>query len=145
MQEAQEAGEAPEAHAMRIYAYYACRRCSAPYFAGLAACGEAEEASERLCADCARPPGARACRHGTEYQQWKCRYCCSVASFKCWNTHSFCGDCHARQVAGEYLSRQPPSVFPVCPGPPNCPLGVRHGHCEETFLGCTMCKSLAGF
>jgi hypothetical protein len=137
-------GESPESFAMRIYAYYACQRCKAPFFAGLAACGEAEESSELLCGDCARPAGGR-CRHPQEFHMWKCRFCCSVASFRCWTTHSFCQKCHARQVAGEFLSRQPPSAFPVCAGPSVCPLGVKHGHCEETFLGCSMCKSLAGF
>ncbi len=83
--------------------------------------------------------------HAAEFQQFKCRYCCSVASFKCWSTHSFCISCHERQVAGDYLSRKPVSAFKVCAGPEECPLGIAHSHCDEVYLGCSMCKSMKGF
>ncbi len=142
--EVKESGETPESYAMRIYSYYVCGKCSQPYFAGLVVCGEADEGSKRRCPDCTKPAEVK-CKHGSEFQQFKCRFCCSVASFKCWSTHSFCTNCHQRQVSGEYLSRQPASFFKVCPGPSECPLGIKHPHCEEVYLGCSMCKSMKGF
>ena len=137
------------AYAMHIYSYYTCRRCSSPFFAGLAVCGEAPENGQegRLCTDCfeATMPKKNCSRHRAEFVQWKCRFCCNVAAFKCWNTHSFCNSCHAKQVAGDHLSRKPPSAFPVCPGREKCPLGVDHPHVEEFCLGCVLCKNERAF
>ena len=140
-----EAGEAPEKYAMRIYSYYLCKRCSEPYFAGLAICGDMDEGADRLCKECKGVNKEVRCRHAEEYLQWKCRFCCSVRTFMCWNSTSFCADCHRKQVSGDYLSRKPISAFPVCSGRGQCPLGVDHPHCQEFFLGCMLCKSLGSF
>ena len=37
-------------------------------------------------------------KHGTEAIEWKCKFCCSVASWFCWGTTHFCDDCHRKQV-----------------------------------------------
>jgi hypothetical protein len=33
-------------------------------------------------------------KHGTDYLEYKCRYCCSVAVFFCFGTTHFCNACH---------------------------------------------------
>ena len=33
-------------------------------------------------------------KHGTDFLEYKCRYCCSVAVFFCFGTTHFCNACH---------------------------------------------------
>lgn len=140
-------------YAMDIYSYYSCCKCKKPYFAGLIACGDGpDDDSISMCPDCTDAASKKSgqaptkCnKHGTDFIVWKCRYCCSPASFKCWNTHSFCDSCHTRQSNGEYLSRMPSSAFPVCKNAQECPLKIRHDHCVEWCLGCSMCKTEKNF
>ena len=135
------------AYAMKIYSYYPCFECEQPYFAGLAVCGDAPDAQAGLCGMCEekKRPRSRCDKHGSEYMQWKCRFCCSIAAFKCWGSHSFCQSCHSIQVAGEHLSKKKPSAFPICSGKEHCPLKVNHPHVEEFSLGCALCKNERSF
>lgn len=54
------------------------------YFGGLARC-EAEtnsrwEPAELVCGACSDVAGARTCpKHGADFLEYKCRYCCSVS------------------------------------------------------------------
>lgn len=55
------------------------------YFGGLARC-EAEtsgwwEPNELVCGACSDVAGARTCpKHGADFLEYKCRYCCSVSN-----------------------------------------------------------------
>jgi hypothetical protein len=37
-------------------------------------------------------------KHGLEAIEYKCKFCCSVASWFCWGTTHFCDSCHRKQV-----------------------------------------------
>lgn len=134
----------PGKDVMDVYSYMMCSKCREPFFWGLIECGADGDGdnAERICESC-RGGNNRAsdncARHGKDFIAWKCRFCCSVASFKCWNTHSFCARCHDIQVKGFHLSKQQKSYFPQCGGRTVCPLGVDHPHVEEFCLGCTVC------
>ena len=97
---------------MERYAYYVCFKCGKAYFGGEARCdldagaGDAFNPEELVCGGCSdvsqvRNQGpahltpllsqAQMCpKHGTDYLEYKCRYCCSVAVFFCFGTTHFC-------------------------------------------------------
>ena len=97
---------------MERYAYYVCFKCGKAYFGGEARCdldagaGDAFNPEELVCGGCSdvsqvREQGpahltplsfqAQMCpKHGTDYLEYKCRYCCSVAVFFCFGTTHFC-------------------------------------------------------
>ena len=58
-------------------------------------------------------------KHGTKFMDWKCTYCCSVATFKCSGNIYLCDDCYeAGSLCWKLVIRE-------CSGV-NCPLGVPH-------------------
>ena len=34
-------------------------------------------------------------KHGTEFIQFKCRFCCSLSTWHCWGKTHFCSKCHS--------------------------------------------------
>uniref|UniRef100_A0A2A4JU85 RCR-type E3 ubiquitin transferase n=1 Tax=Heliothis virescens TaxID=7102 RepID=A0A2A4JU85_HELVI len=148
----------PAAYAMERYAYYVCHKCQKAYFGGLARC-EAEwsgwwEPAELVCGACSDVAGARTCpKHGADFLEYKCRYCCSVAVFFCFGTSHFCNACHDdfQRVTGI-----PKHMLPQCPAGPKgeqlpgsadeCPLHVQHPPTGEEFaLGCGVCRHAQAF
>lgn len=86
--------------------------------------------------------GIKECKkHGVEFIDFKCKYCCSIALWFCWGSTHFCDPCH--RVAGNN------KVTP-CKGKGKCDLGPSlEDHPEngtEYALGCNVCRSnyLAG-
>ena len=77
----------PMAYAMARLSYYECFKCKQPYFGGLKACDNVDDKDfkpeELVCGKCAAgglKSGIRECQvHGTDYIEYKCRFCCSVA------------------------------------------------------------------
>ena len=82
---------------MDRYAYYVCHKCRKAYYGGEARCevdmaGEASggeggglrvsedyDPSELVCGGCSDVARAQMCvRHGADFLEYKCRYCCSV-------------------------------------------------------------------
>ncbi|KAH3836593.1 E3 ubiquitin-protein ligase MYCBP2-like isoform X2 [Dreissena polymorpha] len=140
----------PELYAMDHYSYYQCFKCQKAYFGGAALCegGAADgdmKREELICPACAGPQMVQNCpTHGTDYIEYKCRYCCSVAIFFCFGNTHFCNTCHATP----YHTKCAP-----CPAGPGgrqltgkCPLGVRHApNGEECCLGCGLCANLQSF
>lgn len=107
---------------------------------------EEHDPSELVCGGCSGSALATTCpKHGAEFIEFKCQFCCHVACWFCWGKTHFCDACHKRQVAGDYLSRKPKSAFPVCPGRASCPLKVDHPHVEEFSLGCSICRKATEF
>nr|XP_049693135.1 E3 ubiquitin-protein ligase MYCBP2 isoform X3 [Helicoverpa armigera] len=148
----------PAAYAMERYAYYVCHKCGKAYFGGLARC-EADwsgwwEPAELVCGACSDVAGARTCpKHGADFLEYKCRYCCSVAVFFCFGTSHFCNACHDdfQRVTGI-----PKHMLPQCPAGPKgeqlpgsadeCPLHVQHPPTGEEFaLGCGVCRHAHAF
>ncbi|XP_063837952.1 E3 ubiquitin-protein ligase highwire-like [Ostrinia nubilalis] len=148
----------PAEYAMERYAYYVCHKCERAYFGGLARC-EAEtsgwwEPSELVCGACSDVAGARTCpKHGADFLEYKCRYCCSVAVFFCFGTSHFCNACHDDF---QRVTNIPKNSLPQCPAGPKgeqlpgsseeCPLHVQHPATGEEFaLGCGICRHSQGF
>ncbi len=91
-------------------------------------------------------------KHGTEFLEWKCRFCCSVAVWYCFGTTHFCDKCH--QIPGEMTGKSKEDL-PKCPAAPQgkpltgateCPLKLRHPPAGEEFaLGCGQCRNAREF
>ncbi|XP_038216347.1 E3 ubiquitin-protein ligase highwire [Zerene cesonia] len=148
----------PAGYAMERYAYYVCHKCGKAYFGGLARC-EAESNStwdpkELVCGACSDVAGARICsKHGSDFLEYKCRYCCSVAVFFCFGTSHFCNACHDDF---QRVTNIPRHLLPQCPAGPKgeqlpgtteeCPLHVQHPATGEEFaLGCGVCRNAHAF
>ena len=82
--------------------FYKCHRCDEPYFGGLVDCGAANDANikaeDLVCGKCSAEmvgAGVKSCDiHGTQYIDYKCKYCCNVALFFCFGTTHYCKPCH---------------------------------------------------
>eukprot|EP01105_Mastigella_eilhardi_P011025 TRINITY_DN253_c1_g1_i2.p1 TRINITY_DN253_c1_g1~~TRINITY_DN253_c1_g1_i2.p1 ORF type:complete len:811 (+),score=195.14 TRINITY_DN253_c1_g1_i2:140-2572(+) len=138
----------PTEFAVHRFSYFMCHKCQHPYFAGLKQCGEEREFNpeDLICGGCSGGANATTCpKHGAEYIEFKCQFCCTVASWFCWGTTHFCDQCHQQQLKGVYLNRKPKTDYPVCKGPKFCPLHVAHPHVEEFSLGCVICRNMQSF
>eukprot|EP00760_Papus_ankaliazontas_P010676 PhM_4_TR14404/c0_g1_i1/m.20587/K10693/MYCBP2, PAM; E3 ubiquitin-protein ligase MYCBP2 len=130
----------PLSYASENYSYYLCSKCNKPFFGGMRRCGDGAQDNEGalvgdrdniICGGCASSAGSCP-KHGTQYIEYKCKYCCSLAVWFCWGTTHFCDTCH-----------NPPrkSAKYACEGPGKCPLGGTHApNGTECSLGCAMCR-----
>ncbi|KAJ1632881.1 hypothetical protein T492DRAFT_985372 [Pavlovales sp. CCMP2436] len=131
----------PVEFALRRYVYYECHTCKLPYFGGLAACAvdleqrdEAHDPRQQVCGGCSSAAGApnTSCTvHGRDYIEYKCRFCCSVATWYCWGNTHFCDGCHAE--ASTVMAK------PCTCGKPHPPNGKEHS------LGCSLCHATSAF
>jgi E3 ubiquitin-protein ligase MYCBP2 len=128
----------PLAFSRKHLTYFQCFKCQKPYFGGLAACQGADHEDpnreELVCGGCSA--GSTPCpKHGQQYMEYKCKYCCNVAVWYCWGTTHFCDMCHS-----------PPrkSVRVECPGEELCTLKLKHlPNGQEFAIGCALCRSNA--
>ncbi|EFN81009.1 Probable E3 ubiquitin-protein ligase MYCBP2 [Harpegnathos saltator] len=147
----------PAAYAMERYAYYVCYKCQKAYYGGEARCdaqlgGESFDPTELVCGGCSDVARAQMCpKHGADFLEYKCRYCCSVAVFFCFGTTHFCKPCHDDF---QRVTTIPKNELPVCPAGPTakqlegdeCPLHVKHPPTGEEFaLGCGICRNAHTF
>lgn len=95
--------------------------------------GAAYDASELVCGSCSAVAAGSNCpEHGTKFVEWKCKYCCSVASWFCWGSTHMCSRCHDH----------PEQRHHTCPGASRCALKVPHPVPGSTFcLGCGVCRT----
>ncbi|XP_046683725.1 E3 ubiquitin-protein ligase MYCBP2 isoform X4 [Homalodisca vitripennis] len=147
----------PASYAMDRYAYYVCFKCNKAYYGGEARC-DAElgsgdfDPAELVCGACSDVSRAQMCpKHGTDFLEYKCRYCCSVAVFFCFGTTHFCNACHDDFQRVTNIHRD---ELPTCPAGPRakqldgdeCPLHVKHPPTGEEFaLGCGVCRNAHTF
>lgn len=84
---------------MAIYAYFMCYTCQKPYFGGRKNCAEAMNEQkdvgefnpkELICPGCCPVPMGDCARHGKEFIEFKCKFCCSIAQWFCWGNTHFC-------------------------------------------------------
>ncbi|XP_046604041.1 E3 ubiquitin-protein ligase MYCBP2 isoform X2 [Neodiprion virginianus] len=147
----------PAAYAMDRYAYYVCYKCQKAYYGGEARCdaqlgGETFDPTELVCGGCSDVARAQMCpKHGADFLEYKCRYCCSVAVFFCFGTTHFCNTCHDDF---QRVANIPKIELPSCPAGPKakqlegdeCPLHVKHPPTGEEFaLGCGVCRNAHTF
>lgn len=126
-----------------------CFKCGKAYYGGEARCDadfdtEKFNPEELICGRCSDVTQAQICpKHGTEYLEYKCRYCCSVAVYFCFGTTHFCAKCHDDF---QHITM----IRPVnCPAGPRavqlegeCPLHVQHPPTGQEFaLGCGICRN----
>jgi len=146
--------ERPADFAMSKFAYYMCYQCQKPYFGGGVQCdiGPDFDPSELVCGLCSNPGEMVTCnKHGDDYLEYKCRYCCSVAVWFCFGTTHFCNACHNRPEVGPDLARS--NSLPHCPAGPlgaqlegACPLAIEHPETGKEFaLGCGLCRNAQSF
>jgi hypothetical protein len=167
----------PLGFAMARFAYYECFRCKLPYFGGQAVCaggpGENEEGQFDpkllVCGSCASGGAAGAetnCAvHGNDFIEYKCKFCCSVATWFCWGTTHLCNECHKTQgpeFVGTKMTRRPQSQLPAhfvfatahgndhskWPTLSKCPLSIaKHpaNGTAELSLGCQLCRQVKEF
>lgn len=148
----------PAGFAMHRYAYYQCFKCSKPYFGGLYECAAAApvhfDASELLCGSC-NPLSSQECpKHGKDYLEFKCRFCCSVSVWFCFGTTHFCDSCHNNHY--NLTNKDIKDLMP-CPCVSKssqmptklegkCPLNVEHPASGIEFcLGCGVCRNVSTF
>lgn len=145
------------AEAMKKFAYYPCFKCGKPYFGGAKACGAASNVEVKpehmICVACLPHTAEAECaKHGDEFVEWKCQFCCSTAVFFCFGTTHFCVKCHDHH--SEMQQMRDSGKLPHCPsgprgkqleghpGPEDCPLGIHHPpHGTEFCLGCGVCRN----
>ena len=91
---------------------------------------------------CKGVAGTTDCKiHGKDFIEYKCKFCCKIASWFCWGTTHFCEDCHARQCKGDYVSKYPKEKLPKC-NHKTCELRMKHPlNGEEFALGCSVCRN----
>lgn len=147
----------PTGYAMEKYAYYLCFKCDKAYYGGEAKCNEMIELpdeynpAELVCGACSNSRAQSCLKHGNEFMEFKCRYCCSRALFYCFGTTHFCNTCHSNHI---YVTGIPKDKLPKCPAGPNavqlsgsqCPLNVDHPPTGDEFsLGCGICENVRTF
>ena len=142
--------------AMKRLSYYMCYVCKKPYFAGRRECGNAPgmdnddpnknyDPKDCICgkdANLSGIAGVTNCpKHGKDYIEYKCKFCCKIASWFCWGTTHFCEDCHKRQCNNDYVSKIPKDKLPKC-NKATCEVGGNHPpNGEEYALGCSICRN----
>jgi E3 ubiquitin-protein ligase MYCBP2 len=98
---------------------------------------------ELVCANCCDIPAEDCPKHGKEFIEFKCKFCCSIAQWFCWGTTHFCDSCHKRQCAGDYVSKYTKDKLPKCSGKKECPLKADHkANGDECSLGCSVCRNM---
>jgi len=87
---------------MSTLSYFECFKCKNPYFGGRKECGGREDfkPEDLVCGKCAAASlqigNAKCAKHGTEFIEFKCKFCCSISNWFCWGNTHFCEDCHKR-------------------------------------------------
>ena len=140
--------------AMKRLSYYMCFVCKKPYFAGRREFGNDinnkndnfnYDLQNCLCgkdSELKNVAGKNNCdKHGKDFIEYKCKFCCKIASWFCWGTTHFCEDCHKRQCNEDYVSKYPKDRLPKC-DKFTCEVGGNHPpNGEEFAIGCSICRN----
>ena len=145
-----------EEFAMKRLSFYMCYICKKPYFAGRRECGNDPNMNNEdpnknydpkdcVCGKDANLSGIQGItncpKHGKEFIEYKCKFCCKIASWFCWGNTHFCDDCHRRQCNHDYVSKYPRDKLPKC-NKLLCEVGGNHPpNGEEFALGCSLCRN----
>jgi len=155
-----------EQYVLDKLAWYLCDQCRKPYYGGEKACGDNNNNNnnnnnnqpanfnpkELICGACSGMLGKNVCKeHGDAYMEWKCRFCCAIATFFCGGKAHFCTPCHNVPLQRCVCSGEWPTIpeylkqAPKCDGAASCPLAINHppNGVDEFCIGCAMCRSAA--
>jgi len=138
-----------EDYVLKKLAFYLCYKCKTPYYGGEKECEDVQDFNpqELICGPCSGNQGKSCRKHGDTYMEWKCRFCCSIATFFCGGKAHFCTPCHnvprERCICSGEWETLDTYKGPPCSGPEECPLGIWHpdNGAAEFCIGCAMCKS----
>ena len=72
-------------------------------------------------------------KHGTDYLEYKCRYCCSVAVFFCFGTTHFCNACHDDF---QRVANIPKAELPQCPVAPKVGISISSFTTDQCSFTC---------
>uniref|UniRef100_A0A913I5E3 RCR-type E3 ubiquitin transferase n=1 Tax=Strongyloides stercoralis TaxID=6248 RepID=A0A913I5E3_STRER len=159
--------------ALQKFMYCLCYKCGKAYYGGDVNCHQVLlqeddgnqhkitfKPEELICGGCSNVAGGGSCtKHGTEYIEYKCRFCCSVAVYFCFGTTHFCQICHSDFQRLMILKGD---ELPSCPVGPKatpiiidgeikdkkdvCPLKINHPETGVEFsLGCGACRNIREF
>lgn len=117
----------PQEYAEHRFLFFMCFKCKKPYFGGAYECGGAEpdvDHKSLICPGCQpKSENMKACKtHGTDWIAFKCRFCCQIANFFCWNNTHFCNNCHKPGVWQKLVEKMKGVnkkkiwEYPQCPG-----------------------------
>eukprot|EP00347_Sterkiella_histriomuscorum_P015331 403357427 len=131
----------PREYAMLKLAFYECYKCQKIYCGGRRDCeAELNEANQTkredlLCVYCtALKLGNQfqPCNnHGEEFIEYKCQFCCDIASWFCWGATRFCDPCH--NIATFNIPK-------IC-NPNSCKFNGNHPpNGQPHSFGCKLCK-----
>lgn len=123
-----------------------CFKCKQPYFGGMKDCEQNQleekefKPEELVCAKCSAVgmgAGVTECKkHKSDYIDFKCKFCCSIALWFCHGNTHYCDPCH--QVAGR-------NKIEPCKADQGgrCALNIeKHpANGTEYALGCSLCRS----
>eukprot|EP00026_Physarum_polycephalum_P005194 Phypoly_transcript_05224.p1 GENE.Phypoly_transcript_05224~~Phypoly_transcript_05224.p1 ORF type:complete len:588 (+),score=70.15 Phypoly_transcript_05224:60-1766(+) len=133
----------PLDYALTIFSFYLCHKCKSPYYGGKRQCGDILDFNpeELICGGCSGMVSCDKADHGRKFIQYKCRFCCSVASWFCFGRVHYCENCHNDPYKYWAPNNVLSSVPPQCEGKDKCPLGIEHppNGFEEMSLGCSKC------
>ncbi|GLI67902.1 hypothetical protein VaNZ11_012227 [Volvox africanus] len=154
----------PADFGMERLMFYKCSKCVKVYYGGQRTCGAAVQEERQparqndaaapveesgagndqllLCGECCALAAGTDCpRHGTSYIEWKCRYCCSLATWFCFGTTHMCESCHKDFPRNLTMMKNTAATGAICKDP-NCGLkGIVHPPPGvEACLGCSMCR-----
>ena len=144
-----------EEFAMKHLTYYMCYVCKEPYFAGRMECGndpnminnddpnKTFDPRDCVCgkdSNLSGVGGVSNCpKHSKDFIEYKCKFCCKIASWFCWGTTHFCEDCH--KIAAD-ICNYPKKRLPKCTAA-TCQVGGNHPpNGEEYALGCSICRNM---
>lgn len=132
---------------MSTLSYYQCFKCKDAYFVGRKDCAEGaqldvnnQNKEQLVCPKCDPVDirgGIRECKiHGTDYIEFKCKFCCNMAIWFCWGNTHFCDPCHKKAYE---INKVAKDKLPKCKGN-ECQIKVPHpANGEEYALGCGLC------
>ncbi|OUM66207.1 hypothetical protein PIROE2DRAFT_6643 [Piromyces sp. E2] len=145
-----------EEFAMKHLSYYQCYVCKEPYFGGRRECGNGFnmddddnpnnkkfDPKDYVCEKDSNLSGvggvANCPKHGKDFIEYKCKFCCKIAKWFCWGTTHFCENCH--NIAND-INKYPKDRLPKC-NKETCQVGGNHPpNGEEYALGCSICRSI---
>ena len=95
-----------QSYSLYKLSYYQCFKCSDAYFGGKKDCEMGQndydsfKREELVCGKCSAVSvggGVKNCpTHGSEFIEFKCKFCCSIAQWFCWGNTHFCEPCHKK-------------------------------------------------
>lgn len=84
-----------------------------------------------ICPGCIPMNGMSNCKkHGRDFIEFKCKFCCNVAQWYCGGNTHYCDPCHGGK--GQKV---------ICQNKSDCPLKIKHPKNKEFPLGCALCRN----